>query len=477
MLARDSYTAQKLRETINNYNRIMGSTQAGKDWCIKALHPSDPINEVRGIPDESSVPSLMMNYQSIHTVSPSNGATGTWSLDGQMIPNPLSFGAALYTDSNGPHAAEFLNQQIAGGDHSTRLGGFLRDFQRWRLAYASVTIYQDGPDLANQGTVVVCQKPVEPVRFNIFQQYDPAGVTINTTGSRGLHHAFHMESHDMPDYAASQAMPNAYFGRSKEGVYIPLKLTKTHQTWHSHRDLTYQSNASQLSVYANDQIGGSLTLNNSVDAITRDVYPFLSLNDLHAHVTGLGVYEGPKGELTSDFCNENWADFSFRNMAVTTSLSFFFRFGFEVQTLPTSTLSPHLKISPQPDPVAIESYYFISRELKDAYPAEYNDLGKIWDVISSVAKKVAPALGAVPIVGGVLPDVVRGIAGAGDRIRQAYKNSEGGTRGSVASAADIDALKEARSQGVERSASAPLRPRTVRPRKMKVRGVTFARKK
>lgn len=442
----------------------MGDTPTGKDWCIKALHPADPTNEVRGVPDESSVPSLMMNYQSVYTISPTEGSSGTWSLDGQLIPNPLSFGASLYTDSTGTHSIEFINSQIPGGDHAARLTNFLRDFQRWRLAYASVTIYQDGPDLANQGTVVVCQKPVEPSRFNVYPQFPI--VSSNQTG-KGFHHVFHMDASDLPDYAASQAMPNAYFGKSKEGAYIPLKLTKTHQHWHSHRDLTYQANNSSMVSFGDSSAGGSLNISTSTSAVTSGAYPFLSLNDFHVQTTD-GDFFRFAGQVTSDFCNENWADFSFRNLATTTSLSLFFRFGFEVQTQPTSTLSPHLKLSPPSDPKAVESYFAISRELKDAYPADYNDLGKIWDVISSVAKKAAPALGFVPVVGSMLPGIVRSAVAVGDRIRQAAKNGSVGTRGSVASAADVEVMREYKNANqlagpVVRSLSAPLTRRERKP--------------
>lgn len=458
-------TAQKLKDTILSYNRIMGDTLTGKDWCIKALHPADPTNEVRGVPDESSVPSLMMNYQSVYTISPTDGATGTWSLDGQLIPNPMAFGCALYTDSIGNHSVEFVNTQIPGADHASRLTNFLRDFQRWRLAYASVTIYQDGPDLANQGTVVVCQKPIEPARFNVYPQYD---MTTASESGKGFHHVFHMDAADMPDYTASQAMPNAYFGKSKEGAYIPLKLTKTHQVWHSHRDLTYQAGSSSVVSFSDPSAGGSMNISNSTNAVTTGAYPFLSMNDFHVQLTE-GNFARFCGQLTSDFCNENWADFSFRNMATTTSLSMFFRFGFEVQTQPTSTLAPHLKLSPPSDPKAIESYFAISRELKDAYPADYNDLGKIWDVISSVAKKAAPALSAVPVVGGMLPGVLRSAIAVGDRVRQAAKNSSGGTRGSVASAADVEVMKDYKNSNQTadnvppRSASAPLTRRQRKP--------------
>lgn len=416
----------------------MGSTPSGADWCIKALHPSDPITEVRGIPDESAVPTTFMNYQSVYTVSPAAGAAGTWSLDGQLIPNPLSFGAALYTDSVGNHAIEFVNSQLPTTSHLARISGFVEDFSRWRLAYASVTIYQDGPDLANQGTVVVCQKPVEPARFNLYCGPD-AGSSV------GRHHAFHLDANDLPNYNASQGMPNAYFGRSRDGAYIPLKLTRTHQTWHSKRDLTYQATAASLTPYSTAGGCGSLSLASSVNLTTNDMYPFLSMNDVH-HYTGGGV-QSIAGDLTSDFCNENWADFSFRNLAVTTSLSFFFRFGFEVQVDPSSVMAPHLRLSPASDPQALATYYAISRELKDAYPADYNDLGKIWDVIKSVGKVILPPLTSmIPVVGPAVSSVMSSVMNAPTekRVEEATKRLSQPTRGSTASQADVELVQEAK---------------------------------
>jgi len=235
-------------------------------------------------------------------------------------------------------------------------------------------------------------------------------------------------------------MPNAYFGKSKEGVYIPLKLTKTHQHWHSHRDLTYQATGSTMNAYTNSTTGGAVTILSSTLDDVNGLYPFLSINDIHQK-TG-GTYTKIVGSLTSDFCNENWADFSFRNMAVTTSLSMFFRFGFEVQVMPQSSLAPHLKLSPESDPMALATYFAISRELKDAYPAEFNDLGKIWDVISSVAKTASPMLNLIPGIGGMLSAGTSLAAGTGDRIRSALRRASDPTQGSTASASDLEIARK-----------------------------------
>jgi hypothetical protein len=435
------FIAQKLREIVNAKLASLGATSAGADWCLKALHPSDPITEVRGIPDESAVPSMFMNYQAVYTISPAVNATGTWSLDGQLIPNPFSFGCATYTDSTGYAMREFVNPQIEGAMHSNRLAEFLSAFSRWRLAYGGLTIVQDGPDLANQGTVVACQKPVEPPRFNCF--HDNFGSNANGAPATGWHHAFHLETKDLPSYQTSQAMPNAYFGKSKEGLYMPLKLTKTHQTWHSHRDLTYQATAASLAPYTNELTGGALAVPVSSNQFAYGQYPFPSVNDLHAFQMPSPPQITLVGQLTSDFCNENWGDFSFRNLAVTTSLSFFFRMGFEMQLQPGSMLAPHLKLSPPSDEVAVRNYFMVSRELKDAYPAEYNDLGQIWDVISGVLKTASPFLNLVPVAGPVLSTVASGVSSVGDRVREATRRVTKPTIGNVASAADIEAIRAA----------------------------------
>jgi hypothetical protein len=214
---------------------------------------------------------MFMNYQAVHTVRPADGATGTWMLDGQLIPNPFSFGAVHYTDNVGTHFQEFLNTQIPGATHPERLSAFLSNFTRWRLAYASVTIYQDGPDLANQGTVVACQKPVSPLRLSVSQ----SNLDGLFHGALGFHNMFHMEATDLPFFEYSQAMPNSYFGRSREGLYMPLKLTRTCQNWKSARDLVYQCNAGSVSPYTNISTGGVLNIPWNPAPEALDVYPFI----------------------------------------------------------------------------------------------------------------------------------------------------------------------------------------------------------
>lgn len=423
----------------------MGSTSSGTDWCIKALHPSDPITEVRGIPDQSAAPSMFVNYQTVATISPAVNAVGTWAVDMQLIPHPIAFAAYTRTDSIGTVTSEILNSQLTGGDHVNKFDNFRNTFQRWRLAYAAVTIYQDGPDLANQGTVVAAQKPVEVVNIQ------PSVGNLNGlyTAPFGCCPSFDLTATQLPDYNSSQAMPNAYFGRSREGVYVPLKLTNTHQQWHGMHDLQYQATGNSLVTNPGLHTYLQSNLPFSGNPISVGQYPFTTLNTLHYYQV-----DGSNGSLagapTSAFCNGNWADISFKNLAVTTSLSLFFRFGFECQTLPGSPYSPQLKLSPPYDPQAIATYFAISRELKDGFPADFNDLGKIWQSIKEVASNLAPVVEVLPYGSQIV--AAGKLAGKfGDKLVGALTRTSAPTLGNTASLADKETAR-----AVVKAATAPV---------------------
>lgn len=413
----------------------MGATPSGTEWCIKALHPSDPLTEVRGIPDQNAAPTMFMNFQTVTNITPTVGATGTWATNIQLIPHPVGFASYSKTDSTGTNYGEVLNSQLTGASHPEKFDTLYKTFSKWRLAYCAVTIYQDGPDLANQGTVVVCQKPVDPLVYPV-----SPGNTAYTSVPIAYAHAFDLNASDLPSYSASQAMPNAYFGRSREGAYVPLKLTHTHQQWHGPHDIMYQATASALNVTNSSPNFLQMTLPMSNSPYSVGQYPFLSANTLHFY--NIDSNNGNlAGTPTSNFCNGNWADICFANMAVTTSLSLFFRFGFECQVLPTSLYSPHLKLSPPYDPTAISAYFSVARELKDGFPADFNDLGKIWGAIKDAASALSPAIEMIPGWGSAIVGAGKLAGRLGDKIVGAVQRSTEPSLGSTASQSDREAAK------------------------------------
>jgi hypothetical protein len=352
----------------------MGSTQAGADWCIKALHPSDPLTQVRGIPDQSAATSLCMNYQTVATISPHSGATGTWSFDATVLPHPIDFLSISWTDTVGADTTNVLNSQLAGTTHQAKLNWLVANAQQWRLAYMGVTIVQDGPDLANQGTIVVSQPVIRPYRHFMTFSQTPDYIALPCIET--------YTAEDLPNFTTSQAMPSAYFGAGKLGAYIPLKLSRTAQRWSGQDTLVCPG------LPANIQLTAIQDMAYLLPKATGYAWPHWDVPCAHTTSTGTSMECYPTSNLLSDVVGH----ISARNLAVTTSYTFFVRMGLEMRVAPSSTLSPNLELAPRCDPLALESYFAISRELKDAYPASYNDFNKLWGVISSAAKDILPYL-------------------------------------------------------------------------------------
>jgi len=296
-----------------------------------------------------------------------------------------------------------LNTQISGANHAEKWRTFKTMAQRWRLAYQSVTVYQDGPDLANQGTIVVSQPPVAPVETTVC---DPDQVYNLITVVPRVN-AYTAE--DLPDFSTSQSMPNAYFNRSRDGAYVPLKLTETCQDWCSEKDAVMMA-----TLPAQNPYGGFWNVTDN----TNVCFPHYDLMPLRYDRTPPVGLPRLYGEATAPMMSGGWAHICAKNLSPQTSYSFFFRMGLEMQVSPTSTLSPQLKLSPPYDRLALDAYFSVARELKDAYPADYNDLGEMWDVISKGAKAALPIImgfgGPYAKAAGI---AIKGITGVGDVIR------------------------------------------------------------
>lgn len=400
----------KLQETLKDGR--FGASITGSDWCIKALHPSDPLTEVRGIPDHSSVPTLCMNYQSTFTLTIADEQEGPWDFNLTMLPHPYYFafweGSKAY-NPEGDISGEgnFWNTQlvsISGEPTAAQLYTAWNGLaSRWRMAYAGLTVYQDGPDLANQGTIVVAQAPLTSRRFN------PAALVNNEGWVGTIPIAFYDQATQGPNFARSQTMPNAMMGRSRDGAYVPLKLTDTNQDWYSTEN--------DVGMLASINAGTGSVSSSLPGTGSTPGFPFVRATPANI-VTQTSPASAILGDAVSALSGTNCAHVCARNLSDQTSYTFYFRFGVEMQLNANSSLTPQLKLSPPYDPVALDTYFMLSREMKDAYPADYNDLGKMWDVISGAAKTIAPMLnGLFPGLG----PATRVVTGMGDAIRARRK--------------------------------------------------------
>jgi len=328
-----------------------------------------------------------------------------------------------------------------GATHDAAIVAVNSAFEKWRMVYCGATAYQDGPALSNQGTVAAAQFTAMPRLFT-------ATTSMGGLGAGGLEGqplatklVESWQAGDTPDFTALQSMPNAYFGESKDGCYMPLRLSANHQEWHGPNDNHMLATLhNPLSGYI--QSGASTTQTDLAAA-----FPMISANNSEAcysndltaliagwtssrmknsswlpDATGYGcIVDGNTiagsatvtklvGSLVNAPCNDLAGRMCFRGLSVSTQVVVYLRVGFEVMVQPGTSYAPYLRLSPVYDPAALVSYYKISRELKDAYPADYNDEGKLWDTIKSAARVVLPAAGA--LIPGMAPlaSVLAGMA-------------------------------------------------------------------
>lgn len=369
-----------------------GSSPDGAAWCLKALHPSDPLVELKGVPDINCVPSTLVNYQSTFRIA-NTEATDTWNFSAQFHPNPVNFGFSVNVHDDGTLAGfrALPNAQLEGSTLLAKAGSWKAISDRWRLAYFGVTVHCDAPALSNQGTLVVCQKPYEPRERTVSaKNVDNVYVTFPPLVFPDGNYPVGPVGTDFPNYAAAIAYPNSYMGQARDGCYIPLKLTRTFQDWHSDADMVAWSTSTSVSGSAGDN---QAILIPNTSALLSYPHPDLPVTYFNSAGTALTCVPFPRNgsDIVADLCG--------KNLASSTGFVIEVRAGFEIQALPGTMFSPLLKTPVGYDLKAIEAYALVSRELKDAYPADYNDLGKLWDVIKRVSGYLAPMLSMVPKVG------------------------------------------------------------------------------
>jgi hypothetical protein len=86
----------------------------------------------------------------------------------------------------------------------------------------------------------------------------------------------------------------------------------------------------------------------------------------------------------------------------------------EMGVTPNNTYATFASDPAPPDDLAYELYSETVNQILDAYPSDYNDLGKMWgkikNVVGKVAKVIDPIAGVASAVGVPYASVIQGIA-------------------------------------------------------------------
>lgn len=348
----------------------LGMSVEGQTWALKALHPSDPVSDVVGVPDQTSLATTVMNYQQLSSVSaPISGKT--WEMELHVFSDPTVFASVYGRCTDGSNSFyRIIHNTGLGVSVATAVAAWTAQAERWRCCYNGTTCYLNAPALSNQGSCVAAQHPVVPLHLG----------ALTTSTQCTARQVVKFQANDLPAFDNCMALPNAYTGHARDGCYMPLRLDSNHAEWHTSNDQV--TDASNWVATAVSQPIATTSV------LTGGLYPGLA-----------GLYVNTGSWFGSEHllpCSSNCGTICFRGLSDTATLDFAFRTGYEIIVQPGSSYVPFVKMSPGFDPLAINNYYMISRRLKDAYPAEYNDLGKLWDVIKGAAKIVDPLLGMVP---------------------------------------------------------------------------------
>lgn len=436
--------ATTLRTVIEQSGSDFGQTPGGRSWCIKALHPADVTVDPNGRPDQSALRSLVLNYEVETRLAcpPQAVSSGSWGIDAQLLPHPITLLYGKYTKGDGsyigtPHWFEVLNDKVAGDTHADKFASLTTMASSYRMSYCSVTARLDCPSTDSQGTVVCCQRNVSPLEFTACgtgsQNWLPYPLPkINMWRGRAF-----TQGPDQPVYSRCST-PNHYSGDAKEGIYVPLHQDQGVAAWRTLSDTVTWTTRPQEGVQALCPAIGITRLALEAEA------PHGSLGCVwFDNQKGVGC----QGSMTCPFLNNTVADICFTNLSPKAAINMTFRFGLEVQVYPQSSHSGQTRVCNEFDGVALANYFSIVRQLKDAYPAAYNDWGKIWDVIKRAARAVAPV--AVPLLrsnpfGAIALQAGRAVGAAIDKKAVKKKQitvAQAEKRGSTVSETDLARLK------------------------------------
>jgi hypothetical protein len=402
--------ANFLREKAQGILKIEGITKDGANWVSKALHPSDNVTDVRGLPTNDSVASAAVNYMSTFIISapPTQASTATWDVVISLWHHPYCFGKAyaVGTDALGaPIYATtfFLNQQIGGANMKDAAIGLsqLTDFYRGTFAGHTTTL--TAPALSNQGTVTATQFTVQPnivtpqlamtspvcagvkdhrdspnIPANIMMR--PAAIYPNLWGAARF------------NFSALQGTSGAFTAEARAGTYSPHKLDQ--------ETFTYKSSKCTSSQFT------------MVDELTNFPVPvawvpqtLMDLKPIHPFADDFLIgTQTTTGYAVHEPCSHNMSIVYYRGLSAAGTVTVTTRQGFEFLVPTTSTLLPSVTRAMSYDTKAIDAYFAISREMNCAYPAEYNFLGLLWNVVSGIGKAVLPKL--LPALGGILGSAV-----------------------------------------------------------------------
>ena len=244
--------------TLETLGSLPYTTIDGGKWLKKALDPADIDVEINGLPDTTTNPCCVLNYQfqgdipvpHANTYIPST--TQSYDVDFYTFQNPITLGMSVsrpagtrnpvgstitfnsqnktFTFAPGTALATvqvFENPQIEGETKNQKLDSLERYCQRHRMVYGGVQCIPACSALFDSGTIEATQQIFSPevkhINDNLVVQN--VGNDTNKAISDGkVYLCQRFEKNDFPDEGTSIQNSTALYCRYKEGLYMPYKI-------------------------------------------------------------------------------------------------------------------------------------------------------------------------------------------------------------------------------------------------------------
>lgn len=237
----------RVLETLGN---LPYSSIDGGRWLKKALDPADIDVEVAGLPDTTTNPRTVLNYQFQGDIPLPNPSTydanviQSYDVDFYVYQNPVIFGmsvsrpasmkslgsgCALRFQSNGNILVDdgycpsnvqiFENSQIEGADTTEKLSSLEKYCQKHRMIYGGVQCIPACSALFDSGTIEATQQIFSPKNGSVSNIVRADGTNANM-----ILKCQAFNPNDFPDEGSSIQNPTTLYCRYKEGLYMPYKL-------------------------------------------------------------------------------------------------------------------------------------------------------------------------------------------------------------------------------------------------------------
>lgn len=378
----------------------LATTPGGKNFVLKALHPSEHTIKSARVPGGNEL-SVALCSDQVYTFPITHANSG---MDILLTPNVIiPASCKLWSDGDPEKHYNMYNAAFGGtvvenpnsGPASAmifQLSGLIRQY---RITAQSVTVELIAPTLTDQGTITAFQGVNPPLTGNLstFVVDGSNPITAARVGQDILVYP------ELPDSSSGILGSSAYTSKARDGCYMPLKLQKF--KWYNFSDRAIFM--SWPGVDPVSDIPYALNCTNALD------YPYYEARG--NLVAWKGLPSMPK------LCGDTYGKIVVAGLAAGVSLRIRVRQVIEIVVPPGTTYAPLVEVSLPPDELALRMYKEISARMMDAYPASYNDLGKLFSTIKGMAQKILPfvdplleVISKMPGYVGDLGEIGKGVA-------------------------------------------------------------------